>query len=527
MRLISALGLLVPWAIVLTAQDSATVEGIVLDKIAGSAISGATVRVWNPKNRYEIQTGADGTFRLTGVAPGTYSSSAEKKGYFGQNMDPEVMEQRRAIGNGDSVRLRFELNPPAALRGRVVDEEGKPAGATVELGYGLSAATADDGSFEFEQLPPRTYTLSARPKLRQTAAAADGRRTETVRTYYPSVTERGEAATIAVSSGDKLDGIEIRLRSTYVYRVRGRVVDETGKPVVKAPVELHARTPGASVGGVFGGAGRQTFSIINGPPAAVSGPEERVETGEDGVFEFPSVRAGDWILRSQYVTGRDEARHRDIVSDGTEAVSVSQRDVEGVRLEVAAPFALSGSVELSDGSQLPPGTEVAVMLWSDGGLFGDIAPVSREGKISLERVAQGRYQIRAEVLGGNYYVASVTLGAGDVAGQTVGLTAVSPPIRVLLKPAGTIRGSLEEADSGIVVVVPTNLTGTGYAIRSGKTFEVAGIPPGEYYAIALQRFDSGTMAGAAQLRMLVTRATSVRVEPGSLASVQLKAIPAP
>jgi hypothetical protein len=527
MRLVFALSLLILRTSVVSAQESARVEGAVLDKIAGSGIAGATVRLWNSKNQYEIQTGVDGTFRLTGVAPGTYSSSAEKRDYFVPAMASGVVEQRRAIANGDSVRLKFELNPPAVLRGRVVDEEGNPARATVELGYGLVAETGDDGSFIFENLPPRPYTLSARPKVRQTVSAADGRRSELVRTYYPSATESGEAGIIALASGEKLDGFEIKLRSTYVYRLRGRVVDGTGKPVEKAPVELHARTPGGGMGGVFGRAGRQTFSIRNGPPAAASAPEARVESGEDGTFEFPSVRAGDWILRSQYVTGRDEVRHRDIISTGMEGVNVSQRDVDDVRLEVTTPFALSGTVELSDGSQLPSGAEVVVMLWSDGGLFGDLAHVGSDGKIRLETVAQGRYEIRAQVLGGNYYVSSVTLGAHDITGQVVGLTAVSLPIRILLKPAGTISGSVEEADNATVVVLPSDLTGAGYSTVSGRTFELAGLPPGEYYAIALQQFDSETMADAARLRMLVARATSVRVESGSLASVQLKANLAP
>ena len=71
---------------------------------------------------------------------------------------------------------------------------------------------------------------------------------------------------------------------------------------------------------------------------------------------------------------------------------------------------------------------------------------------------------------------------------------------------------------------PQSFAGVGYSVqsRASKTFELAGIPPGDYYAIALDHFDPRTMAEAVRLRSLMPRATSVRVNSGSTASVQLK-----
>ena len=111
-------------------------------------------------------------------------------------------------------------------------------------------------------------------------------------------------------------------------------------------------------------------------------------------------------------------------------------------------------------------------------------------------------------------------------------------MRVVLKKGGTIRWNLEQSDSWALVLVPQSLTGLGYfvqAIPSGgfltfpaaRPSELTGIPPGEYYLIALDQFNPRTMVDAPRLRELVPRAASVRVEAGSVSFVQLKIIHAP
>src|SRR6185436_5576011 len=97
------------------------------------------------------------------------------------------------------------------------------------------------------------------------------------------------------------------------------------------------------------------------------------------------------------------------------------------------------------------------------------------------------YQIGVDVQGGRFYADSIWLGSTNVTGQSVELTPTSPPIKIVLKPAGTLRGTTEEAKAGTVLIFPQNLTGGGYFIQSGAagTFQLAGIPPGNYYAIAL------------------------------------------
>ena len=252
---------------------------------------------------------------------------------------------------------------------------------------------------------------------------------------------------------------------------------------------------------------------------------QSTSTGDDGTFEFLSVHPGEWTIRVESDSTRDEIQQRDVVLFGAETISLGRNDLDDLKIRVRLPFDLSGTVDGGDASPSIP-RYVGVALNGEAGYFGGSAGSDANGALRFEGVIPGRYLISAGV-GGNYY-ASVLLGSSDVTGQTVELTASSPPLRVVLKHGGTIRWTLDQSGSWAVVLLPQRLTGFGYyAMNPLKTSELNGIPPGEYYAIALDRFDPNTMADVPHLRELVPKATNVRIEEGSDVFVQLKINHAP
>jgi hypothetical protein len=152
-----------------------------------------------------------------------------------------------------------------------------------------------------------------------------------------------------------------------------------------------------------------------------------------------------------------------------------------------------------------------------------IARVEPGGVLRFGNVLPGTQRLQADVETGNYYVDSLLLGSTDITGRSVELTPASPPLKIVLKPAGTVRGTIEDGETATVVLFPPSFTGTAYSVQAaGKAFELTGVPPGEYNAIALDRFEPRAMTDPSRLRGLMTRATTVRVEPGSTASVELK-----
>jgi hypothetical protein len=152
------------------------------------------------------------------------------------------------------------------------------------------------------------------------------------------------------------------------------------------------------------------------------------------------------------------------------------------------------------------------------------APIGPDGVLRFgEMMLSGTSRIQADVEAGNYYVDSILLGSTEITGQSVELTAASPPLKIVLKPASTVRGTLEEGDTATVVLFPPNFTGIGYSVQgAGKAFELTGVPPGDYSAIALDRFDPSIIMDASRLRGLLLQATSVKAAPGSVSSLQLK-----
>jgi hypothetical protein len=126
---------------------------------------------------------------------------------------------------------------------------------------------------------------------------------------------------------------------------------------------------------------------------------------------------------------------------------------------------------------------------------------------------------------GAYYTAHVLVGNADVTGQPVQLSPSSPPIRIILGPAAMLRGVVDKGEGAAVILWPQSTMpgdfGRSISCGAGGAFETSGLPPGDYYAIAVERYDAREMISAAYLRGMIPRATSVRIEEGATVSLEL------
>ena len=115
------------------------------------------------------------------------------------------------------------------------------------------------------------------------------------------------------------------------------------------------------------------------------------------------------------------------------------------------------------------------------------------------------------------------VGDVDAMRQPVFLGDSSPPLRIILKIGGRLSGNVDKGEGAKLLLVPQTLApgdvARVYPCGAGGNFELAGIPPGDYYAIAVTGFKAGIEA----LRAISRDATPVRVEEGVVTSVQLKA----
>lgn len=456
-----------------------------------------------------------GTFSITGIAEGQYISlPGSVDGYS------TALPVVPTINISGPTHLDLQMTPLVSLRGRVVDPEGKPApGMVVALDApACTGCTATDvkitdanGEFAFVGVPPNnSLIISVSPKHQDDVTADE----KIVTTYYPSVVDRDQAEAIR-SQGLDLFGYEIKLRTRPARRVRGVVIDDEGKPVVKALVSIVKLS--AEMPAIIRGARNDAPADL---PVA-----EPTETLADGSFSFPAVVEGNWTLRA--VLRQDVAFAG---RSGSREVVVSHDNVEDIQIHVASPFEIlpTGDWGESPPNPLPP--PLATILSVDNvRVAGPPPPPPPPGQLASPQpvlLLPGRYLIGPGNAPTNgYYLAAALLDNRDVLGQVVELSAGSSLKMIYRTGGGSVRGTVEKCGEATVVLMadPTSSAMLGYSGHCDPSggFAIRDVPPGEYTAVAVAG-NPGDPGRPEFVSMLSSSGKRIRVEQGSAVQVDLR-----
>jgi hypothetical protein len=436
-----------------------SVEGRITNSVTGEGIPAVNVILSSPVYLHAY-TDDQGAYRIEGVKEGEYRVALTRSGFIRPQANQSDVWVR--VSEDGTTRLDGTLAPWPSLRGLVIDPEGKPAPEIhVKPSRDLDedSITDEEGAFSFEKVEPGRYTLMATPK----APLAP--------TFFPSALELAGAQEIQVQGGADLSGYRIQLRSAPVFKVRGVVLDPSGRPASQAKVTLFTMSlaPIVSVAG-FG---------FNDPHMLEQG---HTVSGEDGAFEFSAVYPGEWRVRAESIVGYDDARRRDVVQSGLRVANVASRDIEHLEVQLADAFAmdvaLDGAEELTH-----PGPIMLLRLDGPGG--GSDSPQTHR----IENLFPGRYSVLAPNRVPGYYVSQVLLGGRDVLNREFELSGPGV-LRVVYKHnGGTVRGTVEHGAGAFVLLFPRAAgfakTGLLAACGAGGAFSVTDIPPGDYEAIAV------------------------------------------
>jgi protocatechuate 3,4-dioxygenase beta subunit len=228
----------------------------------------------------KASTDYEGRYRLSNVPAGRYNVVAIAPAFIGSN-DGMYGEPGKTvtIAEGETVeKIDFSLTRGGVITGRVTDSEGAPViGERVQLnqqgGQNRWRNFSSFNPFMFETDDRGIYRIYGIPAGRYTVSIGDsgeggsvrfgfGGRGYYKRTFHPGVAEESKATVIELAEGGEASGVDITVGAkSKSFMATGRVVDESGKPVVGARIGNGALT---KEGNRMGGFGYGTLSDTNG-----------------------------------------------------------------------------------------------------------------------------------------------------------------------------------------------------------------------------------------------------------------------
>src|SRR5688572_3218286 len=294
-RLSVASGLVLLFSsVVLPTQTPAKggLEGSIIRSDTGDPIPDVLATLSSADNQPAIVVSAksdgSGKFAFDNLSPGAYRIVVNATGFVKQQYG-----QHTPFGQGRLVFVSagrivkdatIPLTPFAIVRGLVLDEKNQVApGASVQLlrvlynergkSYrAVSSSVANDrGEYRLHDVPPGRYLLWAGtaqgPNFNSSSARYN-------LVFYPDTENIEQASTINLTPGPEL-AVDMRVRKRLeVHRVRGRLIDPSGKPLPDR-VSIGLLYQSYGTGGGF--APRQSFD-----PAT-------------GAFELLNVEPGSWV----------------------------------------------------------------------------------------------------------------------------------------------------------------------------------------------------------------------------------------
>jgi hypothetical protein len=409
----------------------------------------------------------------------------------------------------------------------------------------FSLVTDDLGQFRLYGLMPGTYVLSATPMVNgtmsvtttatgqvmtssTTGAAADVNDGYTT-TYYPGTASVEEAQTIALGVGEEGSAI-FSLVSAKMTRVSGFIRNSQGRPVVdRMMISLRTVSSGGTFSGSFStnllGTSDGSFSIANIPPG-----EHVIEVRP--MFGSPGAApAADQEFASVPITADGQDITGLIITTGTGATVTGHVTFDGA---TARPAAGTSNIPLRV-MPAQPDLGAPFQVFSNA---PDNGVVDEAARFQIRGVS-GRVLFRANPPPG-WFLKSVMLNGVDITdipyeakpSSTVdGLEVVLTDRTTNL--SGSVRNTRGDLMKDYIVAifpadpkegsVATRFTRTVRPDQGGK-FQLRGMPPGDYIAVAVDSLDQGDEWDPAFQQQARSRGRSFRLNEGETMSLDLQLV---
>lgn len=550
----------------LPAKDAPAPTGSISGRVVAADTGRPVKRARVSANAAELQGGRGmltddkGQFELTALPAGRYTVNVSKSGFvtlqYGQRR-PLQPGTPLTLADGQQLKgVDFSLPRGSVIGGTVLDEDGEPMpGVNVRvmryqfqqgnrtLTQAGNGQTDDRGAYRVWGLMPGDYYVNAlarnnnfggrgpgpaalaalagrgRGGIAALAAGGGGDDEDQLAyapTYFPGVPSAEEAKPVTVGLSQEVVGINFNLLLVRTARISGHVTNPDGSAATGGNVNLAPDSGRAQIGGNLGGR-------IDG----------------DGAFSIANVPPGRYVLRARGMapgTGRGRGADNSVPPlYGSQPVVINGQDLDSVTVPLAAGATLTGTIVFAPGQAAAPDpTQVRITAPSiEPDAFGGpqaSGRVDKDGHFTLAGVPAGDHLIRANGGLRGWTLKAVTVGGRDVtdapiavrSGQTMSDIAI-----VFTDRTTEINGTVSNAQSApasdyTILVFPAEASlwrpqsrqiQTTRPDQTG-TFRVRGLPPGDYYLVAVDPAEPGEWFDPAYLEAHRTGATHVVLGEG-------------
>jgi hypothetical protein len=320
--------------------------------------------------------------------------------------------------------------------------------------------------------------------------------------YFPATAHVASAQTINVEFGADISGTDLTFAASSTARVVGRALNAAGTPL-----------PGR-------------VELMNSARSGIVAAEPRVaRVGHDGAFVLADIPPGDYVLQAIGERGPGVAPEF-----GSEYITVGEQDTTPLIITTAPGATLDGRFVAEGRSTIPLRAQVLHAAPVDA----DRSPPDGRGPEGLAVHDDGRFYLTG-LYGtmrltypapSGWYLKAMTIGGVDVTDRTFdfgfGDDQFSNTEVVLSNAGARISGTVADASEKratefVVVAFSTSRTnwfsGSRYLKRAetggNGSFEMEGLPPGEYFVAAIDALPRGDWQSPDALDVLVQRAERV------------------